>query len=69
MMIRRKVPIAEVAAFLGHSSTDVTYQVYVHLYAPDLKGAAKAIAETIVGSGSPVVSRTSVDELIDDILG
>jgi excisionase family DNA binding protein len=73
-MIRAGVPIAQVATFLGHSSTDVTHQVYTHLYAPDLRGAAAAIGAAIAGA-TPTRAEVrpatppSVDDLIDEILG
>jgi len=71
-MIRRDVPIAKVAAFLGHSSPKVTFQVYMHLYAPDLEAAADAIAAAFGGSepdASSVGTPQSLDEFLDDLLG
>jgi integrase len=72
-MIRAGVPIAQVAAFLGHSSTDVTYQVYTHLYAPDLRGAAAAITAALTVTAPAASLRppipASVDDLIEEILG
>jgi integrase len=73
-MIRADVPIAKVSAFAGHSSTDVTYQVYTHLYAPDLTSAADAIAAVIRNvaprAGEAQPSRpVSVDDLLDEVFG